>query len=1110
MDFWGFLRQHDIILLTETRRTNTDESWFPSHTVHHFPSPGHYRPAGYGVLVAVRRDPLYHAQLLTMSATTVWVKLHFVGRPRPLVVACCYVPCASSARLQLCDVTTHFMALEDAVSRYGDSADVVIAGDFNAKVGSLSDCEAFDGVLPRGCTLPETNEHGVALTDLCRTMDLLLCTGRVPGDGGADPSYRGPRGALSRLDHIAVSTAIFSHITHSHVDASRSDSDHFPVICHLELPALAPAPAPPAEALPLRGVGWDARRQGLFVHHLQNGPLGPVLARGGTCNETPLTFDMLHESVWAAACQAGMPLRSGGTSCGRGLPGRRPRLPFFDQDCRVAYRLYQAETADQTLRRAHYRAFQALLARKRREYARQQIIAVSELRLACPAAFWQKFRARTSPLPQALSTVGAWQQYIEGVACMPSPSMGPELCFPTLAYPLHPPSSHWALHDAFTSEEVHVALQGIPRHKSGGLAGTPCELYQNAWGPGLGEDAPPRHILLPALTQLYNEAFSGGGFPASRNCALITPVYKRGPPLEPANYRPIAVTEPVARLYAKLLNKRITTYLEEAELRSPTQAGFRPGYRTDHQIFALSHFLLTARAARAPLFACFLDLKGAYDHVRRDYLWVAMERCGLGPKVVSAVQALYASASVAIKAQGCRGVGLPSTTGLRQGCPLSPTLFGVFMDGLDRHLASVCADAGWPVPGHAPVVSLGYADDFVLLSPTEQGLQALINATVGFCDHTGMVVSPEKSKVIVFGPSAPDGVWPCGAASGAPEIPQVKEVTYLGVGFSTPYSLNTTFAALERRLHSASAFIRQQIGSLDCMPSLDHMFAVFEACIPAKLCTGCAVWGPLRLGIVTKAPRQKLALLYLRYVKHLLGVRKTAPTDLVWMEVPVRPLPHTWLLHAVSFFNSLCEAPPGSLYRLLLAQSCANTSDRFPSWARCLAQALQAAGHPMPNGPVPLEPLSVSAVQTCLRRQVAAPVLGGAGTRVRTYRQECLRPSEAYRRRVVGLRLPAKHVRALLRFRLGCHGLPVDSLVQQRGPLIPHSQRLCPHCPTESVGDEHHFIFHCHALNALRASYAALFLGPHTVKSFLWQSDLPSVAMFISRGLKLLASLSSS
>jgi hypothetical protein len=136
------------------------------------------------------------------------------------------------------------------------------------------------------------------------------------------------------------------------------------------------------------------------------------------------------------------------------------------------------------------------------------------------------------------------------------------------------------------------------------------------------------------------------------------------------------------RLYAGILNARVLQYTESVGLRANTQAGFRPKLSTVHHLFTLQHFVDTQNHTKQPLYCCFLDLKGAYDRVNRVLLWEALRRLGIDGRMLSAIQSLYANSTVAMKIGNRKGPGLPSETGLKQGCPLSPTLFGLFADGL--------------------------------------------------------------------------------------------------------------------------------------------------------------------------------------------------------------------------------------------------------------------------------------------------------------------------------------------------------------------------------------------------------------------------------------------
>ena len=98
------------------------------------------------------------------------------------------------------------------------------------------------------------------------------------------------------------------------------------------------------------------------------------------------------------------------------------------------------------------------------------------------------------------------------------------------------------------------------------------------------------------------------------------------------------------------------------------------------------------------------------------------------------------------------------------------------------------------------------------------------------------------------------------------------------------------------------------------------------------------------------------------------------------------------------------------------------------------------------------------------------------------------------------LRLPASLVKAVLRFRTSCHGLPVDIGRRQR---VPRLQRVCQKCDGAVLGDERHLIFECQALDQLRAQYAHLFYA-QTMLAFMCKEDVVSVARFIREALSIL------
>ena len=148
------------------------------------------------------------------------------------------------------------------------------------------------------------------------------------------------------------------------------------------------------------------------------------------------------------------------------------------------------------------------------------------------------------------------------------------------------------------------------------------------------------------------------------------------------------------------------------------------------------------------MYLCFVDLKSAYDRVQWQLLWDLLRRLGVQGTMLGAIQSLYDGCLLSMRVNGVTGDSQTSSMGLRQGCPLSATLFGLFIDGLHHYLETAVPTAGIQIV-QMRLRELVYADDICLLASSPEQLQALIDALAAYCATLQTEISVPKTKVIV-------------------------------------------------------------------------------------------------------------------------------------------------------------------------------------------------------------------------------------------------------------------------------------------------------------------------------------------------------------------------
>lgn len=194
-------------------------------------------------------------------------------------------------------------------------------------------------------------------------------------------------------------------------------------------------------------------------------------------------------------------------------------------------------------------------------------------------------------------------------------------------------------------------------------------------------------ILLTPLALTFNPILDKG-VPPSWCIGLIHPIFKAGDKNDPGNYRGITVVVILSKMSAMVLEARATAWAEQSRSRAKGQAGFsfRKDFRTTDQLFIIRPLLQQAAHAKCRLNCCFVEFKKTFDLVPHDILWHVLKRRGMEGRVLTSLQSMYAADKACVFTKDGPSDLFECSIGVKQGCPISPLLFSLYLDELETLL----------------------------------------------------------------------------------------------------------------------------------------------------------------------------------------------------------------------------------------------------------------------------------------------------------------------------------------------------------------------------------------------------------------------------------------
>jgi exonuclease III len=304
----------------------------------------------------------------------------------------------------------------------------------------------------------------------------------------------------------------------------------------------------------------------------------------------------------------------------------------------------------------------------------------------------------------------------------------------------------------------------------------------------LGSDELPQWPLTPlgkALFHVLTSIWKLEQIPDLWNEVHICNLFKSGNPELMVNYRGISLISVGLKVLLGVMADRLYKGCEQAQFLVPEQSGFRRKEEAIAQYIAIAEIARRRGIEGKATYAIFVDFKKAFDKVHHEALYRILDNMGVRGKFLEVIKNMYRNSKMTVKAGGKTTRSYGMKRGNRQGCPLSPLLFIIFIN----HLLGETSCGGVTVAGVKKNQNIAtcaggqYADDLVALEATAEAAEAFCMKIYEWGRKWGMELGVTKCGVMLWSEDEGEMYDYALATFTTPDgdLPKVDEYKYLGI-----------------------------------------------------------------------------------------------------------------------------------------------------------------------------------------------------------------------------------------------------------------------------------------------------------------------------------------
>ena len=221
----------------------------------------------------------------------------------------------------------------------------------------------------------------------------------------------------------------------------------------------------------------------------------------------------------------------------------------------------------------------------------------------------------------------------------------------------------------FTPSLVKKAIQRLRIGAKGGPDKIPTEFVKRCslW-------------LTSPLSFLFQRSFNESFFPAIWSTSIVSPIFKKGDPTDPSNYRPISLSCIFGKLMEHVIKDQLVSYLLSRQLISKQQHAFIVKHSTTSNLLECTRNWTVALNNKKTVDVIYIDYRRAFDSIVHNKLLIKLRGFGVDGLLYNWIEAFLYNRTQRVCIENCLSDPIPVTSGIIQGSVLGPILFILYVN----------------------------------------------------------------------------------------------------------------------------------------------------------------------------------------------------------------------------------------------------------------------------------------------------------------------------------------------------------------------------------------------------------------------------------------------